>query len=45
MKMLENQALKDKEEFNRIIEKQKELKEAEIQNQRNKQDKVESSDC
>lgn len=38
--MLEKQALKEKEEFNRILEKQKELKETELQNERNRQDKV-----
>ena len=39
--MLEQQAIKEKEEFNRILEKQKELKETEIQNERVRHDKVE----
>lgn len=30
----------EKEEFNRILEKQKEIKQADMQNQRVKQDKV-----
>lgn len=40
MKLLEQQAIKEKEEFNRILEKQKELKEVEIQNERVRQNKV-----
>lgn len=41
MKMLEQQALNEKEEFNRILEKQKAMKEIELQNERNRHDKVE----
>jgi len=40
MKLLELQAIQDKDEFNRILENQKLLKSQELQKERDKHDKV-----
>ena len=38
--MIEQQALMEKDEFNRILEKQRELRDIDVQNERVKHDKV-----